>query len=84
MNLKDDLTVETSDGVKGNWMPFYDQAFKVELDNGMRFITNYRYSLKDYITKDPLESGTKLIQDLQTDDYNKFNSECDKTMIGFV
>jgi hypothetical protein len=67
-------------------MAFYDQAFKVELNNGLRFITNYRYSVKEYVSSDPLQDAEKLSKnkDLDTDDYDKFYSECDRTMIGFV
>ena len=66
-------------------MAFYDQAFKVELNNGLRFITNYRYSVKEYVSSDPLKDKA-LAQntELDTDDYDKFNSQCDRTMIGFV
>jgi hypothetical protein len=31
----------------------------VELSNGMRFITNFRYNLKDNISKDPLQEKDK-------------------------
>jgi hypothetical protein len=43
MNLKEDLTVEAQlcdekgscgGSSSGTWMPFYDQALKVELDGG--------------------------------------------------
>jgi hypothetical protein len=32
--------------IPGRWTSIYDQAFNIELDNGMRFITNFRYNLK--------------------------------------
>ena len=88
MNLKDDLTVEAQQeggaSINGTWMPFYDQALKVELDNGQRFITNYRYALKEYVSSDPLEQGAKNIKDVEVDDYDKFYSQCDRTMVGFI
>ena len=36
--------------ISGRWSPIYSQAMMVELDNGMRFITNFRYNLKDGIS----------------------------------
>ena len=60
--------------VGGTWMAFYDQAFKVELSNGLRFIANYRYSLKDRISNDPLSAGAKSFKSLNTDDYDSFFS----------
>jgi len=45
-------------------MPFYDQALKVELDNGKRFITNYRYALKEYVSSEFMEKGAKTIKDV--------------------
>lgn len=50
----------------------------------MRFITNYRYSVKEYVTSSPIEKGAKALKDLSTDDYDKFYSQCDRTMVGFV
>lgn len=37
----------------GKWTSIYDQAFNIELDNGMRFIANFRYNLKPELAKDP-------------------------------
>ena len=72
------MSVEASLGgegsVGGSWMAFYDQAFKVDLQNGVRFIANYRYSLKDRISNDPLAAGAKKFQNLNTDDYDSFYS----------
>ena len=77
---------KASDGeeIAGTWVAFYDQAFKVELDNGQRFLANYRYSVKEYVISDPLKSGAKAIKNVETDDYDKFYSQCDRTMVGFV
>lgn len=77
---------QTSEGaqINGKWISFYDQAFKVELDNGQRFIANYRYSVKEYVISDPLKSGAKAIKNVETDDYDKFYSQCDRTMVGFI
>ena len=32
--------------ISGNWSDIYDQSFKVELDNGLRFLANFKYSVK--------------------------------------
>jgi hypothetical protein len=56
----------------GNWSPIYDQAFKVELDNGVRFLTNFRYDVKAEISTDPTKDGATEFSQLKTGDYNKF------------
>ena len=68
----------------GTWSTIYDQAFKIELENGLRFLANFKYTVKPNITANPLTSSFTMMADLKTGDYNKFNSECDKTMVGFV
>lgn len=50
---------------------------KIELENGLRFLANFRYSLKSDISKDPLSEDESKFTDLKTGDYGKFNSECD-------
>lgn len=70
--------------VPGTWSNIYDQAFKIELDNGMRFLSNFKYTLKPEISQDPTKDGASEFTNLKTGDYNKFDTECDKTMIGFV
>ena len=50
----------------------------------MSFIANYRYAVKEYVDGDPRKHGAKNLMEIQTDDYDKFYSVCDKTMIGFV
>ena len=51
----------------------------VDLETGLRFIANYKYAVKEYVTSDPLEDGEKKIKaaGLETDDYDKFYSQCD-------
>lgn len=68
----------------GVWSPIYDQAFKLELNNGLRFVTNYKYCLKPQVSTDPTKDGAKNFNMLKTGDYDKFDSECDKSMVGFV
>ena len=57
---------------------------KIELENGLRFLANFRYSIKENVSKDPLTEDDAKFADLKTGDYDKFNSECDQTMVGFV
>ena len=57
---------------------------RVELENGMRFITNFRYNIKPSISKDPLADGSSTFEGTQTGDYASFNSVCSETMVGFV
>lgn len=74
--------------IKGKWTSIYDQAFNVELDNGMRFIANFRYNIKSEITKDPFVEarmkGISRFLAIESADYDKFDSQCGKTMVGFV
>lgn len=70
--------------MSGKWSTVYDQSFKIELDNGIRFLANFRYSIKPSISQVPEKDGAVSFADVKTGDYGKFESECDKTMIGFV
>jgi hypothetical protein len=45
--------------VAGTWSNIYDQSFKVELENGMRFISNFKYSVKPQISEDPTKDGAE-------------------------
>jgi hypothetical protein len=62
----------------------YDQSFIIELENGLRFLTNFKYALVPEVSKDPVHDSFSKLVDLKTGDYNKFISLCDQTMIGFV
>lgn len=70
--------------INGKWTTIYDQAIKVELDNGLRFVTNLRYNAKPTLTKDPLNDDLLGYVKMSTGDYGSFNSDCGKTMVGFV
>jgi hypothetical protein len=70
--------------VAGQWSTIYDQSFKVELDNGLRFLANFKYTVKPEISQDPTQDGADEFSTLKTGDYSKFDTQCDKTMIGFV
>ena len=60
--------------VKGKWSPIYDQAMVVHLENGQKFVTNFRYNLKG---GDPLQSATTKYSSIKSGDYDKFDSKCD-------
>ncbi len=51
---EDEKQCDKSKLVKGKWSTIYDQAIKVELDNGQRFVTNFRYNVKPSVSTDPL------------------------------
>lgn len=74
--------------VKGKWTAIYDQALNIELNNGFRLLSNLRYNLKQDIAKDPFsiaqQDGIGAFQAIETSDYEKFDSECARTMVGFV
>jgi hypothetical protein len=70
--------------IKGTWSTIYDQAFRVELDNGMRFTANFRYNIIPDLSKDPLADGAAKFEGTQTGDYASFNSKCTESMVGFV
>jgi hypothetical protein len=68
----------------GTWSTIYDQSFKIELENGLRFLANFKYTVKPEISKEPEGDKFKNFAQLKTGDYGKFDSQCDKTMVGFV
>jgi hypothetical protein len=74
--------------VKGKWTAIYDQALNIELENGFRLLSNLRYNLKSDIAKDPFSTAQKdgidQFTGIETSDYEKFDSECSRTMVGFV
>ena len=75
------------EAIAGTWTTIYDQAFMVELDSGIRFLANFKYSVKPDISEDPISDGDEQespLHGLNTANYDKFDSVCDKTMIGFV
>jgi len=56
----------------------------VELDNGTRFVTNFRYNAKPQLSQDPLHDALLQQVDVHSGDYQKFDSDCSQTMVGFV
>ena len=85
VSLMDNYLVEaTLNGgplLKGKWSPVYDQAMVVTLENGQKFVTNFRFNLKE---ADPLKTDYKKFANIASGDYDKFDSKCDQTMIGHV
>lgn len=59
----------------GKWTPVYDQAMMVRLDDGKKFITNFRYQLKDDI--EPLHEKSSKFAGIKSGDYDRFDSVCD-------
>lgn len=70
--------------VPGTWSTIYDQSYRIELENGLRFLANFKYTVKPEISNDPTKDGGSEFTQLKTGDYGKFDTHCDKTMIGFV
>jgi hypothetical protein len=64
----------SSTPVSGTWSPIYDQSVKVELDNGNRFLANFKYSVKPSISENPLKDNVSEFVELKTGDYKKFDS----------
>ena len=74
--------------VMGRWMAYYDQALHVELDNGLRFLANFKYEIKRNVTRDPLKADFKkmarLVQEVDDQAKAQFDSICNATMVGFA
>lgn len=58
VSLNQDMTA-TVQGNPAKWMAFYDQALKIDIDDETRLLTNYRYSIKEYVEGDPSKDGSK-------------------------
>ena len=60
----------------------------LELDNNLKFISNFKYELKKNVTTDPLTMSVaaldKLVPDTEATTKVQFDSVCDSTMIGIV
>jgi hypothetical protein len=84
--LKDYKATATLNGqsFSGTWSTIYDQAMRVELDNGVRFVTNFRYNVLDSISKDPVGDGAGAFSSIKAGSYGSFDSKCNETMVGFV
>lgn len=60
--------------LQGTWSTIYDQSFKIELENGLRFLANFKYSVKPNISVRPAQDGEPKFEALKTGDYGKFDS----------
>jgi hypothetical protein len=49
---------------------------RIELDNGMRFVTNFRYNVKDSISTNPPADGESAFVGLKAGDYDSFDTDC--------
>lgn len=54
------------------------------LDNGTRFVANFKYSVKPEVSTNPTADGQSEFANLNEGAYTKFDSQCDKSMVGFV
>lgn len=68
---------ESKSIINGKWSPIYSQALLVELDNGKRFISNFRYNIKESMMKNPLGGDLSKLADLSTGSEEAFDSICD-------
>ena len=53
----------------GTWSTIYDQAFKIELENGLRFLANFKYTIKPNISSDPINDGFNKFVQVKSGDY---------------
>jgi hypothetical protein len=81
-NYKVEAKVNGGPLQKGKWTPIYDQSMMVILEDGKKFVTNFRYNNKDGV--DPLKTNASKFAGVTTGAYEKFDSQCDQTMIGHV
>ena len=56
----------------------------IEMEDGQRLVGNFYYSIKPEISEDPVADGESITSGVSTADYDKFDSQCGKTMVGFV
>ena len=54
------------------------------MDNGLRFVSNFRYNVKKEISANPLAAKTSLFAQLDTSSEDAFDSSCSQTMVGVV
>lgn len=58
---------------------------KLELNNGQRFVANFRYNAKPTLTTDPQADEQRLnMAEIHSGDYGSFDTDCQQTMVGFV
>jgi hypothetical protein len=72
--------------VIGKWSVIYAQSLFVELENGLRFVTNFKFMTKPDISMDPLSEINPLQKFEWLDNHDSFSfiSDCGATMVGVV
>jgi len=76
--------------IAGTWDILFDQAIIVNLSNKLRFLANFYYTVKMSTNNDTpsdrpaYEMSPEIFKNLKTTDDEKFNSNCLKTMVGFI
>lgn len=77
-----------SEIITGTWSPIYTQLLSIQLDNGMRLVSNFRYNLKPSISENPLgedvEKFKNLIHKAGHASFQYFDFQCQETMVGNV
>jgi hypothetical protein len=48
--------------VTGIWSPIYSQSLLVELQDGLRFVANFRYNLKEKRSQEPFLESNPLLK----------------------
>ena len=76
-------------GIKGTWDILYQQSLLINLDTNLRFIANFQYTLMpnkaDQIeTTDAWQTPFSSFANIRDHDFDRFNQNCDKTMVGFI
>lgn len=71
-DFKAEATTKDGKKINGTWSTLYDQAFRVELEDGNRYLANFRYNIQPSISKNPLEEGASKFEGTKTDDYASF------------
>lgn len=56
----------------------------VELENGLRFITNFRYNVKESVAPSLTDMTFEQMDMLKSGEQKLFDSICDQTMVGSV
>lgn len=72
--------------IKGTWDIAYQQALVVSLENNLRFVANFMYTImpEDGQTEPPYKQEFSKFERIRDHDFDRFYQHCDRTMIGFV
>lgn len=80
-------------GIAGTWDILFEQALVVSLSNKLRFLANFHYTVKlgstngddtSVNSRPAYEMGAETFKNLKNTDDDKFKSNCQKTMVGFI